>query len=290
MVLSGCGWEWPSYEGFQRDPLSFLGDNGPDENIPPPPSVIPKDAPDQNDPHSTLIPASTMGLNLNTYFAQDIDDPNTRIQRLENVLVAVHHDMQQMSGGKSLPVYKTPEPVETQTKPVAPVSTATPAPAQEGRTVLASGGPENLVAGDTAAPTKSASTPVYEKKTPAKATAPKFTPNTSGPTTITGLRIGVHKDKVRIVMDVTRKTLYSADLDNGENLLIVELPDAGWSAAAQKSFGKTPLLKSYRIDPFNDGKGHILVLELKGSSSIIKQMQIPALTGGGQRIFIDLAR
>jgi hypothetical protein len=95
--LSACGWKWPEWANQDKDPLAFLGKNEPEATAPPPPDMIPKDAPDQNDPRSQLVPASTKGVNLETYFFQDIKDPITRIQRLENVILAMHKDMQNLN-------------------------------------------------------------------------------------------------------------------------------------------------------------------------------------------------
>ena len=44
--------------------------------------------------------------------------------------------------------------------------------------------------------------------------------------TVTGIRVGQHPDKVRIVFDVTAKTNYRADLDNGENI-VAHVPNTG---------------------------------------------------------------
>jgi hypothetical protein len=306
-LLSGCGWEWPEWEPLRQDPFEFVGKTAKSEEeiarmrgdttVPPPPSVIPMDEPDQNDPQSALVPASTMGLNLDTYFAQDIDDPQLRLMRLENALVAMHKDMRNIPGANKLPQYQNPmpvsdllgAPVEDETPPPVQAKPVTPVEQQsvEPREVIASGGPENLIPSDSKPP----STPVYEPPKPAPAPKVSSTPiDANGPTTVHDLRVGTHADKVRIVMDLNKKTLYTADLDNAENILIIELPDAAWSTTSQQSFGNNPLIKSYSVDPYNEGKGHIVAIQLKSSSSILKQDQIPAHNAAGQRIFIDLAR
>ena len=305
LPLGGCGWEWPKWEPLERDPLGFLSDNSNTleefQSTPPPPNVIAEDAPDQNDPMSQLTPASTLAVDFDAYFAQEIKDPNVRLMRLENAIIAMQRDFQNMPEAQKIARYKEPLPVEDLVGPgespaPPPVQTQSLTPPEPAREVIASGGPEPIVPKDmvpeqkiAAKSAKPPSTPVYENVLPAPKTPEKVVPVDTGPTRVTGLRVGTHKNKVRIVMDVSRKTLYTADLDNAENLLIVELPDSGWSASQTKNFGSNPVLKSYSVDPYNDGKGHIVALELKSGSSILKQSQIPALSGGGTRIFIDLA-
>jgi hypothetical protein len=114
-------------------------------------------------------------------------------------------------------------------------------------------------------------------------------PTFTGTGAITGMRVGAHPDKIRIVFDVTSKMPFKADLDNNEHLLLVEIPGASWQAPASvQSFGNTPLLGNFKAEPFNNGTR--AVFQLKGNTSIIYQRILPALSGGGQRIIIDLSR
>lgn len=108
---------------------------------------------------------------------------------------------------------------------------------------------------------------------------------------VSGIRVGEHPDKVRIVFDVTKKTNYTVDLDNSENLLVVELPNARWKTpATTENFGKMPIVKSYKVDDFNDGAGNMFILQLKKPTQIVSQSKIPALSGAGERIVIDLKK
>ena len=58
----------------------------------------------------------------------------------------------------------------------------------------------------------------------------------------------------------------------------------------KKTFGKTPVIQSYSVEPFNNGKGQLIAINLKQNTRIIKKAILPALSGGGHRIMIDLAR
>lgn len=105
---------------------------------------------------------------------------------------------------------------------------------------------------------------------------------------VTAMRVGEHPGKIRIVLDMRGKTAFTADLDNAEKILVVELPKAAWSAESQKSFPGNPLLSSYRTEATADG-GTMLILQLKSASSIGYKASIDN-PGGGSRIVIDLTR
>lgn len=108
---------------------------------------------------------------------------------------------------------------------------------------------------------------------------------------IQGVRVGEHPDKIRLVLDVSKKTAWRADLDNNEGLLVVELPDATWNGSAMSDrFGKLPVLRSYRVEPMNNGAGYILIAQLKKNTQIINQAAYPALSGHGKRLVVDLAK
>lgn len=226
----------------------------------------------------------SLGLNLENYFAEDIQDPITRIRRVENAviaiqedlkamappiqrLVAVENDIQELVGQLEILLESEAEP-----PPYSPyTSPGTQAPAPLAETAPA--------------PTPQPQAQPVPSQPPAAYTPPA---SITGPA-VTALRIGEHPDKVRLVLDVSGDTAYRADLDNMEKILVVELPDADWSAAREKTFGKTPVLQSYRVDSLN-GEGSMLIVQLKQSSAITYQSKIDALSGTGKRIVIDLRR
>lgn len=213
--------------------------------------------PFQNLPPLEMKQGGTMGslgLNLETYFAPDIRDPVERAKRLERALIALHKDVQVLAPSVQHLSGLEPEIEEAITGPATQT-------------------PENLLAAKPVA------------GTPAAAATPA-----DGKPLITAVRAGEHPDMVRIVFDVTQKTAYRVDLDNTENLLVVEIPDARWQGAASKSFGNMPVLKSWKVDPFNDRKGQIFVVQLKGPTSIAAQGKYPGISGSGERIVIDLKK
>ena len=90
----------------------------------------------------------------------------------------------------------------------------------------------------------------------------------------------------RIVLDVSAKANFHADLDNDEHLLVIELPDSGWDAAKAAPSLDSPLVKSWNVEAMDGGKGSRLILQLKGPARIAGQVTMP---GSPFKVVIDLA-
>jgi hypothetical protein len=248
----------------------------------------------------------SLGVNLETYFAEDIQDPGERVKRLERALTAIHGDIKTVAPSiqrlvaveGDIQELVTQLEVLLENEAAAPAATPAPAPYSP-YGAAASREPEPLTpAAPAVAPAAqpppaapAASDAPY--KPPAYLNAGSSAPApaaTSGGASVTSLRVGEHADKVRLVIDVSADTPYKVDIDNNEKILIIELPDAGWSTAREATYGKTPILQSYRVDSGKDGKGSMLIMPLKQASTIVYQSKLNALSGTGKRIVVDLAR
>jgi len=108
-----------------------------------------------------------------------------------------------------------------------------------------------------------------------------------GATVVRAVRTGEHPGKTRLVLDLTGASKYRADIDNDENLLLIELSDAGWSAAEQKLMNH-PLIKGYTTQASGNG-GTILALELKKPAKILGSAALKPNAQYGNRIYLDLA-
>lgn len=268
----------------------------------------------------------SLGLNLDSYFAEDIQDPMTRIKRLERALsaiqgdlktvappiqrlVAVESDIQELVG--QLEVLLENESVSNEPLYVPPPPPAAASLPQPGASapVPAAAAPVQLQAEMDAeytplAPAQPQQPPrqpsPYEQPAaspqPAPATEQPYTPpayitgGTAAGANITGIRVGEHADKIRIVLDASADTAFRADLDNNEKILVIELPDANWSTVREMTYGKTPILQSYRVESGSGGKGSMLIMQLKSNSTIVYQKKLDAISGTGKRIIVDLAR
>ncbi len=97
------------------------------------------------------------------------------------------------------------------------------------------------------------------------------------------MRIGEHPGSTRMVLDVSATATFTADVDNDEHLLDIQLPGAGWSSAAQGTTPKSPLITSWSAQPLDGGKGTRLVVQLKKNAKITYKKVLPG------KIIIDLA-
>jgi N-acetylmuramoyl-L-alanine amidase len=101
------------------------------------------------------------------------------------------------------------------------------------------------------------------------------------------IRIGEHPGKTRIVLDASGKAAFTADLDNQEKILVIEISGVGWSAAMQQTLSASPLVSSYRVETM-DGGGTMLIVQLKRAAVISYKGTMDDAATGGQRLIIDL--
>ncbi len=102
--------------------------------------------------------------------------------------------------------------------------------------------------------------------------------------------MGDHGGTARIVLDVTGKTSFRHDLDNSENLLVIELPDAGWNGSPSQTFAADSLIESYTAQPMDGGKGTRVVIQLKAPTSVVSEAALGADKGNPERIVLDLKK
>lgn len=326
LLLSACGESTPG--GYSNSPSSSSGSETLQPIVAPPHASDSPLAPGmtgaEKGPDGLPLLQPIKGVNT-ALFAEKVSNEDARMDRLENAvqelrndfdnmapsivrLVAIEGDIQNLikqlevltNGGtpsEIMPIEESAldEPVQvdgSQTPlpegplvspdappsdtgdtpdPLPPVPLLSQAPpAQEASTETASGAP--------AAP---------ETPPPPVANGPPAIPAAGG-LAVEAIRIGQHPGKTRIVLDVSGKTTYTADLDNDEKILVIELPDAAWNTDVQKDIADNPMIASYRTEKRADGKGTMLILQLKGTTSIGYKGVMDNENGKGQRIIIDL--
>ncbi len=138
---------------------------------------------------------------------------------------------------------------------------------------------------------------IHTQEEPAGAIAPpvpavqsepaKAAPAPGGQAVVNSVRLGDHPGKTRLVLDMTGASKYKVDVDNNEKLLLIELSDAGWSAAQQKVLNN-PLVKGYTTQAGPNG-GTMLALELKKPVKVLGSSALKPNGQTGHRIYFDLA-
>ena len=168
----------------------------------------------------------------------------------------------------------TPAPLVASAPPAVMPSTAAPvsvskAPVHEAVPVAAD--PNSV---STKAPVPSSSLPAQESAA------------SSGG--VTGVRVGVHPDRTRIVLDLSGPTTFQTDLDNGERILLVDLPETLWRAPEGQNASGKSLVSAWSAQSAHEGKGTTAVFQLSGPVKILTSSTLRPDGKSGDRIVIDL--
>ncbi|MFP6773135.1 MAG: N-acetylmuramoyl-L-alanine amidase [Alphaproteobacteria bacterium] len=102
------------------------------------------------------------------------------------------------------------------------------------------------------------------------------------------IRIGVHRDKTRLVLDFSGNVRHQIFALADPYRIVVDLPDISWQvpAAARRHGG---LITGLRYGQYQAGNARV-VLDLTGPALVAKSFIIPASGGHGPRLVIDLKR
>lgn len=193
----------------------------------------------------------------------------------------------------------TPVPVAPVTPSAVPAATPVPTPA----TAAPVPAPAPAVPAPAAMPAPAASVPAAAPPValapaqPAVPPPPSFNPVPAAPVPaaaaasagVKDLRIGEHAEATRLVLDLSSTSAYTADLDNNEHLLVVELPGAAWSGAKRGTAPKASTVSSWTVEPREDGHGSRLIVQLKKNAKISYERLLPATKTTSPKIVIDLA-
>lgn len=130
--------------------------------------------------------------------------------------------------------------------------------------------------------------PETKKPVVKKAEAQKETPkNESNGAEVTSVRIGEQKGEItRIVLDTTKPADLHYDLDNGEGLLVVDLPKNKWNATKRMTLKNSPMVKSF--EGTSDENGAHLIIQLKQTAKVATTARLNPSGSYGYRVYLDL--
>lgn len=103
---------------------------------------------------------------------------------------------------------------------------------------------------------------------------------------IEAVRFGEHPDKTRIVLDVSDEIAFDYDIDNGEQILMLEL-GGDWSGVEQRNVSGSDMISAYSAMPDGQG-GTRMAVQLKKQGQISWAQYIPPAAGKGHRIVLDV--
>lgn len=212
------------------------------------------------------------GVNVDTLFSEKLKDPAKRFDRVENAVVDLAKEFESLKPSiiRLVAVENDIQDLITQLDVLLQEDSAHP-PQQ----IIPQVPPSSLP------PTNITPTSSPE---PASITPPV---SSAGGAMIKDLRVGHYAHKARIVLDISKETPHTIDLDNNENLLVIELHTAVWTKPTQKSINSS-LLSSYTVESMNNGQGSRIILHLKKPTEILEQMALKPGANPNFRIFVDL--
>ena len=110
----------------------------------------------------------------------------------------------------------------------------------------------------------------------------------AGGAMVTGVRIGQHGDKTRIVLDVSAAADFDYQMDSDKNVLVIQLSNVGWETEAKRVFAAHPLLLAYLAKP-SAGGGTFLAVKMKRKAALVFKTSYPPNGTSGHRIVFDIA-
>lgn len=227
------------------------------------------------------------GLRADLLFAEKITSPDARFDRLEGAvtemrrdfdslrpailrLAAVEEDMQILLRQlESLAAAPVPEQAQGQEQ-----QQVTPTPVQQ--TPASATAPPSPITPQQAEPAQTA--PAVSA--PVAATPVKTTPGLA----VRGLRMGLHGTETRLVLDLSGGVpAFRHDLDNGEKILVIDLPGTRWDGAREGAGPAGGIVDSWTAAP-DEKNGTRVIARLRHAGAVART----AVLSAPDRVMIDL--
>lgn len=210
---------------------------------------------------------------------------NTTNERIQILLDQMEADGRIPAGTAARSAPRTFAPAMAQAPAAQQAAPVVSAPSAAAKTPPSE---EDMAADETATPQKAASVaPAAAPETPIAEAAPA--PSDALTNTVTSVRIGEHGSKTRLVFDLTSKTKpdFKYDLDNGEKLLLVEMPSSAWGGKASGT-PNSPLIAGWNAQKGASG-GSAVAIQLKKDARILSTEFLKAEGKDPARLVMDIA-
>lgn len=215
------------------------------------------------DGQSTPQMQAARGTNTSTLFSENIRSDSKRLDRLEHAVQGLRNEFDAVRPSIDRLV-SIEEDVQTLIEQLEVIAN----------------GPTEATEATSIQPTMKKALPSAKPSTTLQAGAPQ----------IQSIRLGEHPGKTRLVLDVNAPISFTADIDNTENILVIDVKQANWAAAPAKTFKNSAFVSSYKIQPSDNGAGSLVLVQLKKAAKIAYKDSLKALKGKGQRLVIDLSQ
>jgi hypothetical protein len=105
---------------------------------------------------------------------------------------------------------------------------------------------------------------------------------------VKNVRVGMHSDKTRLVLDVNGTPDFSYALNDQGDVLAIDLKGTGWEAGSALTGIRSPLIVSYSVQKLGE-QGTRLLLKLKNPINVLWADKLAPNSKYGDRIVLDLA-
>src|SRR5262245_10518098 len=102
---------------------------------------------------------------------------------------------------------------------------------------------------------------------------------------VKALRLGVHPDHTRLVVDLSTPTQFRIDEDKGGNVIVIELANAAAGRDLPKAVAGQGLVRSVALEP--RGKGLAILVSLAGGSKVGDYNFLASSGSAPPRVFVD---
>lgn len=130
-------------------------------------------------------------------------------------------------------------------------------------------------------------TPVAPKEFKASQISAQKVSSVPGALSVRTVRVGKHPDKVRMVMDLTGPFNFDVKQDKANSLVIVDMPNSGWSAKAEYIGKASSRLRGYHIEAL-EGGGTRLVLNTAPAATVGDYGLLKPHKGKKDRFYLDI--
>ena len=110
----------------------------------------------------------------------------------------------------------------------------------------------------------------------------------SAATDVVNIRLGVHPDHTRVVLDLSAPAKYHVEPQADPHQIVIALEDAGFRLSGGEPPAGRGLIKAIRLEPAATGTGGRMILELTEPARVSLAQRLQASDGAPARIFLDL--
>ena len=108
-------------------------------------------------------------------------------------------------------------------------------------------------------------------------------------TVVNDIRIGIHKDKTRLVLDLSERPGFQIFALADPYRIVLDLPDIDWRVPPVTARRKGGLIAGLRYGQFQPGNSRV-VMDLRGPGTVGKSFIIPRSKSRGPRLVIDIRK